>query len=166
LQKNLAAMQGANFDGADSRCLSRGTSSTSAFLRVYKPDDTLGNPHLELSILEMPFGEEPIDSLQNLFDAWTLSTSTQSVFLKKNIQISLAPNPVNELLQIGFKMEGEEDLTLNIFNLAGQFLIQKNIKASNNFMGKIETNSLPTGFYYLQLKTQTGETKTLKFVKN
>ena len=34
----MAAMQGANFAGADSRCLDEGTSSATAFLVVYDPD--------------------------------------------------------------------------------------------------------------------------------
>jgi len=164
-EKLMAAMQGANIPGADSRCLARGTSSTSAFLRVYQPDDTQGDPFLELSILEMPFGEEPIDSLQNLFDAWVLSTSSKSVFLEKNIQVSISPNPVNELLQVAFKMTGEENLALNIFNLAGQNLLQTNVNTSNGFLKSINTKSFPNGLYFLQLKTKQGESKTFKFVK-
>ncbi|MEM7656190.1 MAG: DUF1028 domain-containing protein [Bacteroidota bacterium] len=66
--KLMAAMQGANVPGADTRCLSEGVSSQSAFLRVAKPYDIGGNFYLDLNVGETPFGEEPIDSLQTLFD--------------------------------------------------------------------------------------------------
>lgn len=165
-EKLMAAMQGANMPGADSRCLARGTSSTSAFLRVSKPDDPLNDPYLELSILEMPFGEEPIDSLQNLFDAWTLSTSTASIFFEKNIVVSISPNPVNDLLQLNFQMKDEAKLEISIFNLQGQVVHTSSVNASNGLIKNIETNSLSNGLYFLQLKSKSGETRTLKFVKN
>jgi len=45
--KLMAAMQGANFAGADSRCLNDGTSSTTAYMIVYRADDEPGNPTLK-----------------------------------------------------------------------------------------------------------------------
>ena len=50
-EKLMAAMQGANIPGADARCLNRGTSSTSAFLKVVKPDDDPEEPFLLLDVL-------------------------------------------------------------------------------------------------------------------
>jgi uncharacterized Ntn-hydrolase superfamily protein len=88
--KLMSAMQGANFAGADSRCLARGTSSTSAYLLVYKADDEINNPHIRLNIEEMPFGEEPIDSLQSLYNQFLGSNETA---LKNKLQ--LYPNPVD-----------------------------------------------------------------------
>jgi len=63
----MAALQGANVPGADSRCLDEGTSSKSAFLRVFKPDDDPGNPYLEINVQLTPDGTEPIDSVQVIF---------------------------------------------------------------------------------------------------
>ena len=88
--KLMAAMQGANFAGADSRCLARGTSSTSAYLLVYKADDDIDNPFLRLNIEEMPFGEEPIDSLQILYNQFL---GANDFALKDKLQ--LYPNPVD-----------------------------------------------------------------------
>ncbi|MFK5856272.1 MAG: DUF1028 domain-containing protein, partial [Bacteroidota bacterium] len=42
--KLMAALQGANMVGADSRCASNGTSSLFAFVKVAQPDDVFGNP--------------------------------------------------------------------------------------------------------------------------
>jgi len=68
--KLMAALQGANVPGADTRCTSEGVSSLSAFLRVARPGDTTGTFYMDLQVVETPFGVEPIDSLQQLFDAF------------------------------------------------------------------------------------------------
>ena len=165
-QKLMGAMQGANMPGADQRCLARGTSSTSAFLRVYKPTDDVADPYLELSILEMPFGEEPIDSLQNLFTTWENTTSIESVFGKNKIEINLFPNPVNKLLQVSFKSEIDLNLSLSIFNATGKNMMEKSISISKNWDDKIEVKSFPNGLYYLKIESKDGSSKTLKFIKN
>ncbi len=160
----MAAMQGANMPGADQRCLVRGTSSTSAFLRVYKPGDPVNDPYLNLSILEMPFAQEPIDSLQTLFDEWW-ATSTHSIFEENKIQVKLFPNPANDVLQVSFEMEGETELELNIIDVTGASLIQTELKVSNGFVQKVDIAELSKGMYYLQLKSERGTSKTIKFVK-
>ena len=53
-EKLMAAMQGANFPGADSRCLDEGTSSATAFLVVYDPEDLPNQPSLALNIGSQP----------------------------------------------------------------------------------------------------------------
>ena len=69
--KLMAAMQGANVPGADTRCLDEGVSSLSAFMRVARPHDLPDAYYLDLKVLQTPFGVEPIDSLQALYDAWS-----------------------------------------------------------------------------------------------
>ncbi|MEL6987184.1 MAG: DUF1028 domain-containing protein, partial [Bacteroidota bacterium] len=71
--KLMGALQGANIVGADSRCESRGTSSATAYLRVYQPDDDPADPYLEIILPTVPFGEEPIDSIQSLYDDFLMS---------------------------------------------------------------------------------------------
>ena len=165
-QKLMGAMQGANMPGADQRCLARGTSSTSAFLRVYKPTDDVNDPYLELSILEMPFGEEPIDSLQNLFTNWENTTSTESIFGENKVEISLFPNPVNDWLQISLKSEKDLNLSLSIINASGINIKDMSIPNSKVWNEKIDVKDFPSGLYYLQLKSKNGSSKTLKFIKN
>lgn len=165
-QKLMGAMQGANMPGADQRCLARGTSSTSAFLRVYQPTDNVNNPYLELSILEMPFGEEPIDSLQNLFTTWENTTSTESFFGADKVEISLFPNPVNELLQVSLKSENNLNLTLSIFNASGVNMKEMTVANAKTWDDQLDVKNFPSGLYYLQIKSKEGISKTLKFVKN
>ena len=67
--KLMAALQGANIPGADSRCLDDGTSSLSAFIRVAKPLDD-DNYFLDLNINNTSNGQEPINLLQDLYNQW------------------------------------------------------------------------------------------------
>jgi len=68
--KLMAALQGANIPGADSRCLDNGTSSLSAFIRVAEPFDEANDFFLDLNINNTNNGQEPIDLLQNLYNEW------------------------------------------------------------------------------------------------
>jgi len=84
--KLMAALQGANVPGADTRCLTSNKSSKSAFIRVAKPGDTTGTYSLDINVNQTPFAVEPIDSLQGLFNdflitpAFSDSTFGLSVF--------------------------------------------------------------------------------------
>ena len=70
--KLMAALQGANLPGADSRCLSNNTSSLSAFIRVAKPLDEEGDYYLDLNVNNTTNENEPIDILQELYNQWSL----------------------------------------------------------------------------------------------
>ncbi len=69
-ERLMAAMQGANVAGADTRCLDEGVSSRSAFLRVAYPGDAADGLTLDIVVSITPEGVEPIDVLQAEFDAW------------------------------------------------------------------------------------------------
>ncbi len=77
--KLMAALQGANRPGADSRCLAEGVSSRSAFIRVALPDDHPDSLWLDLVVGQTPFGAEPIDALQAKFDAWRALNPTDTL---------------------------------------------------------------------------------------
>ena len=68
--KLMAALQGANIPGADSRCLDNETSSLSAFIRVANPMDDENAFLLDLNINNTSNNQEPIDLLQELYDQW------------------------------------------------------------------------------------------------
>ena len=70
--KLMAALQGANIPGADSRCLNNNTSSLSAFIRVAKPLDEEDNYYLDLNVNNTSNENEPIDLLQDLYNQWSL----------------------------------------------------------------------------------------------
>ena len=68
--KLMAALQGANMAGADSRCSQYGTSSLSAFIRMAKSENDADSLYLHLNVNSVIPGVEPIDCLQVLFDEW------------------------------------------------------------------------------------------------
>ena len=146
--KLMMCMQGANVPGADSRCLERGTSSTSAFLRVVRPDDDPNDPYLELSILEMPFGQEPIDSLQALFDAWAATLDVASVAL--NQKLVLSPNPVQGALNVyfnDFKIEN-----YGIYNASGKAIKIRSHLGENPLV--LDLSNLESGVYFIKVQAE------------
>lgn len=158
--KLMAAMQGANFAGADMRCLDRGTSSTSAYLVVYQETDTPGNPTLELNIEEMPFGEEPIDSLQVLYDDFLLSVRDNTL----ENAIRVFPNPVSDQFRV--TVAPSTIITkLEVFDVSG-----KRVHAQTQFTGVetdevIDSSSFKKGVYFLRV-TGVKEIHTIKIIKN
>jgi uncharacterized Ntn-hydrolase superfamily protein len=156
--KLMSAMQGANFAGADSRCLARGTSSTSAYVLVYKADDEINNPHIRLNIEEMPFGEEPIDSLQSLYNQFLGSNETA---LKNKLQ--LYPNPVDSEFTLYYE-PGVLIKKLSISDMQGKVILQPKQEASNQGALTITTSRLTKGIYFLHVDTLQG-IQTIKFIK-
>ncbi|MDC7998992.1 DUF1028 domain-containing protein [Gilvibacter sediminis] len=156
--KLMAAMQGANFAGADARCLDRGTSSTSAFLQVYRPDDTPGNPYLRLNIEEMPFGEEPIDSLQTLYDAF-LSVEENSL----DLQLRAFPNPASEFVTIAHNPNVVVN-TYTVYDISGKRL---NIEPESQGQGQVRLSvaDLPKGVYFVQVMAD-GYRQTISFIRS
>ena len=155
--KLMAAMQGANFAGADARCLARGTSSTSAFLQVYRADDEPGNPYLRLNIEEMPFGEEPIDSLQTLYDEF-LSVNDNSF----DLDLRAYPNPASEMITIAYNPQAVLD-SFAVYDISGKLL---QVEAVDQSGGKtqLDVSTLPNGVYFVKLRTSETE-QTISFIK-
>lgn len=107
--KLMAALQGANVIGADTRCGVEGTSSLSAFLRVAGPTDHPDTLFLDLNIAGTPIGIEPIDQLQSKYDNWKqnhvhncgpLSMRTDLKMEEPNILVF--PNPTDGPVTMDF----------------------------------------------------------------
>jgi len=145
--KLMAAMQGANVAGADARCLDRETSSTSAYLKVARPDNLINDPFLFLNIPEMPFGVEPIDSLQVLYQDWLTSSINETLWSHK---IQCYPNPSNSKINL----ESDNDLKFNnidIFNNYG--LKVKSLSYSQKLtINSLDISDLEMGVYIINIK--------------
>jgi len=147
-EKLMGAVQGANMAGADARCLDRGTSSTSAFLKLSKPDDDIDQPSLFLNVAEMPFATEPIDSLQTLFDEW-ISTSVESV-LNSNT-ISFYPNPTSGKINLQL----DADLSYNnieVYNNYGKLVKTYKQSHSTAQLKTLDLSGLEIGAYMIKIK--------------
>lgn len=173
-QKLMAAMQGAKVVGADTRCASWNTSSLSAFIRVAKPGDTSGVLYLNLQVLNAPFGRDPVDSLQVLFNNWLTSVNNisgeipQSYFLYQNF-----PNPFNPVTVIRYSIPSDvrgqaSEVKLMVYDVLGNLvstLVNENQKAGT-YEVSWDAAGFPSGIYYY--KIQSGnftETKRMALIK-
>jgi uncharacterized Ntn-hydrolase superfamily protein len=156
--KLMAAMQGANFAGADSRCLASGTSSTTAYLLVYHADDAPNAPYLRLNVGQQASGTEPIDILQGLYDNF-LSIKENTLASK----IQLFPNPAIERLSLVIDTS-ISSMSFELIDISGKKLITNNEQSINNNRLDINVSALNTGIYFLKVSTNIGDT-TLKFIK-
>jgi len=122
-EKLMAALQGANVPGADTRCLNEGTSSRSAFISVAMPEDVPGNFWCHLVVPSTPYGVEPIDVLQELFDQWLVWTNlNDQPYIQPN-KATIFPNPANDQITITINSaENLVPLSIKIFSSTGQVM--------------------------------------------
>jgi len=151
-EKLMAALQGANVPGADTRCLNQGTSSLSAFVRVAKADAQPGEWWCDLLVPSTPYGVEPIDSLQVLFDNWFNWTGTnEQPFMQPN-RAKVYPNPAADFFTFEIpKIASESGLQVQIIDINGklidEFLYQ-------NMPLKISTSEYANGMYFYKVFNQ------------
>ena len=148
--KLMSAMQGANFAGADSRCLDEGTSSATAFLVVYQPDDIVGQPSLELNVGSQQPGVEPINILQDMFDNYlSLDSNNEEQMVK------LFPNPSNGKVNLN---------SLNMYKIDVFDVTGKNVLTTIG--NSVNIHSLEKGTYVFRLKNiESSAISTYKIVK-
>ena len=148
--KLMSAMQGANFAGADSRCLDEGTSSATAFLVVYQPDDIVGQPSLELNVGSQQPGVEPINILQDMFDNYLSLDS-----INEEQMVKLFPNPSNGIVNLN---------SLNMYKIDVFDVTGKNVLTTIG--NSVNIHSLEKGTYVFKLKNiQSSAISTYKIVK-
>lgn len=157
--KLMAALQGANMVGADTRCSSNGTSSLFAFVKVSQPTDPFGIPSFRVSVRTHENAQiEPIDSLQTKFnlirDCSLLNVPETPNFEKLFFAY---PNPSKDKLTIENKTKEAFDLYL-IDNLGKQIHRER-------LNGKIviDVSRLGTGIYFLKI-TNEGRTFVKKII--
>lgn len=157
--KLMAALQGANVVGADTRCAANGTSSLFAFLEVAQPGDPFNQPSLSLGVRLGSNGVEPIDSLQSLYDQWLITAGLPS--WEQAAPLHLAPNPVQDrLVLLGATMRWQE---LLVFDAQGRCVALSSIPAQADRMA-LDVSTLAPGLYLLVL-IGDGRRSVGRFVK-
>lgn len=161
-EKLMAALQGANVPGADSRCAGEGVSSLSAFIRLAWPSDTNGTFYLDLNVPETPYGVEPIDSLQVLFDEW-LGTVVGMDEHRAADGFVIYPNPAREYLVIESRQLAagrqlsltDKDIanitTLSVYNALGKETERMEVSEDQLQNFKMNLYGYPPGVYTLIL---------------
>lgn len=155
--KLMAALQGAKVIGADTRCASWNTSSKSAFIRVARPGDTLGILYLNLQVLNTPFGRDPIDSLQVLYNNFITSVKNISneipnrFFLQQNF-----PNPFNPSTVIRYELAVNSFAVLKIYDVLGNEIstLVNEKQNAGTYEAEWQANNFPSGIYFYKLDAE------------
>ena len=166
--KLMAALQGANVVGADTRCTPNGTSSLFAFVKVAKPDDADGNPYISFGVrTHNNDGIEPIDSLQQLVNALcpSMNVADNDQPLKF---FSVYPNPVadNSLLQFDCLSLKDETVVIKFNDVLGKVCLKQTLllRKGNN-RESIAINDLSPGMYFIEVESTQFEGGAIKFLK-
>lgn len=151
--KLMAALQGANMVGADTRCSSNGTSSLFAFVKVAQPTDMVGSPSFKASVrTQNNAGIEPIDSLQIKFNTLH-SCAPLSLIETDNFDqfLSVYPNPSSDHITIQNKTENT--YKVHLIDFSGRYLHTSTLTQK----AVINTSNFTSGVYFLKLlnKNQT-----------
>ena len=150
-ERLMYSLQGANVPGADSRCLSEGVSSLSAFVRVARPEDTEDDLYLDLNIPFTAFGVEPIDELQILFDSWLLTSVMEEEIAN---QVRVFPNPATTMVEIDLGgISVNDQMYVEIYAVTGELVKSKKIIQNNT---EIELSAIAGNnmYFYRIIKNQ------------
>lgn len=148
--KLMAALQGANVVGADTRCNANGTSSLFAFVKVAQPTDPIGTPSFLLSVRTIGgAGIEPIDSLQVLFDAQHACGATALAGPSADPAWRVHPNPAGDVLVVEGAAAGDATATFGLVDLQGRAVAAGRLAGP---VARIDLTGIPAGLYLLDLR--------------
>jgi len=150
----MAALQGANVVGADTRCAPDGTSSLFAFLKVSQPSDPYGSPSLLLTVRTPDnSGIEPIDSLQTLFDT-VRSCSAAGIYVPaENRYFGVYPNPATTELTLDLPDSRNQNSSYRIIEQTGR-IVESGILNGNQTV--ISMASYQPGVYFIEVDDTSG----------
>ncbi len=159
--KLMAALQGANVVGADSRCTPEGVSSLSAFLRVAKPENDPDSLYLDLNVAETPYGVEPIDELQVLYDEWLNWVSVNKPDAESKA-LKLYPNPAKNFIQYQIdRSDLELPIALQMTDLQGRMVNEMPV---DKRFGRMDISEIENGLYVVSLLINGKNTENIKIV--
>lgn len=119
----MAALQAANVPGADTRCLGDNKPAISAFIRVARPGDPPGRYLLDLNVSTTSPSENPIDILQELFDAWVTTAvplAAPAPALAEVVLHETDPNPFNLATTLRFELPAATHVRLAVYDVTGR----------------------------------------------
>lgn len=145
--KLMAALQGANMVGADSRCSANGSSSLFAFVSVAQPTDVFGSPSFRVSVRTANnAGIEPIDSLQTKFDlVHTCNTVGIAETPHFDKSFLVYPNPAKQQLTIA--KQNNKTYKLYLIDYTGKTVYGDTLNKQKN----IDVSKFSKGIYFLKI---------------
>jgi uncharacterized Ntn-hydrolase superfamily protein len=156
--KLMAALQGAKVAGADTRCLNEGVSSLSAFIRMARPEDDPDSLYLDLNVPVTPFGVEPIDELQELYDEWKQLVAVRTI----QDRVDFAVEYFSEMKVVTINPSHvDEPYRWTLYNSEGK-VIHQPATAKGNI--SIRMNSYSAGLYIINISNSKHQSLSFKFV--
>ena len=83
--------------------------------------------------------------------------------IRDDLDINIYPNPATSYLSIGLKIENKSDITIQVYSMTGQLMIDN--KSLHIVDGMIDISNLPEGLYSIFVENSNG-THRSSFVKN
>lgn len=161
----MAAMQGANMAGADTRCLGINTSSLSSFLRVALPGDDPDTPTINIIIDSGPTGYEPIDSLQTRFDQVKNcgeDTTGTGIIDEPSNKFKVIFHRHERTISVSTTATGK--FLFELFDSTGKNLLNKNFEGPK--LGAIiSVSKYPRGIYHWRISENEKTTSGKLFVE-
>lgn len=152
----MAALQGAKVPGADTRCLSNGTSSKSSFLRVGKRTDDATALSLDINVPDLPAGVEPIDTLQRAYNRWKAAHAGVAPVLARHGAATVSATA--DQSAITFHIRGAEQvhsLRLLLINALGRPIDRVTLaltaQGSGEYQASVQREGLASGVYFYRL---------------
>jgi uncharacterized Ntn-hydrolase superfamily protein len=146
-EKLMEAMMATRIVGADTRCLSNGTSSKSAFIRIARPGDDANNPWLNLNVPQVPAGMEPIDSLKTLFEEFKNLNNLDEA--KPGIVVF--PNPAKGGFQVLLPEALQGVGKLELFDFSGKLVQSIPIGAGQRQLNFLVSENWSAGNHWIRL---------------
>lgn len=145
--KLMAALQGAKVIGADTRCFQYNTSTLSAFIRVAKWGNKEDSLYLDLNVPALPYGYDPIDSLQILYNEFLSTGVNDYELIEQNSDFTLLFNSDGTLLiQTKEAKSGEK---VEIYNILGNIVWHGELI---NNMIHVDMSLNPEGIYFIKIE--------------
>ncbi len=74
----------------------------------------------------------------------------------ENVSILVYPNPVDNVLNVGFNSEMAQDLNLSLMTLDGKTVAAQTISIQGNHNAQLNVSEIPAGFYFLKVSSEEG----------
>jgi PKD repeat protein len=84
--------------------------------------------------------------------------------LQQELGITVFPNPSDNNFNINIQKMNQEAVTLKLYDMAGRFILTKNLNILNDSNFILEGNKLEKGVYFLQL-IRGNKSNSIKLIK-
>ncbi len=149
--------------GAFSGCTSLTTVNCAIVTPIYIPANAFGGATAQsacaLNVPPASVNAYKAAAVWKDFNPINGALSNES-FENKNT-IKIYPNPVSDILTIENPFSG--NLQIQVINQLGQLILKQAKNASST---SLDVSNLSKGLYFLNIHSETGETQTIKFIKN